>query len=166
MNIRWEHNNHQAVQQIFWKSHDAAKISVSSSNEPSENEYQPGGTFTATLGPWTSRVWHAASNSTGLGRWSYLTLRLKDDRKLHILSGYRVCKQNPTLGSRTCYNQQLRLLTAAGHANPNPRKQFFLDLTQLIKQWRTQNQEVIVCLDLTTKSHGRPWLSSFPNGHG
>jgi len=53
-NIRWEHNNHQAVQQIFRKSHDAAKISVSSSNEPSENEYQPGGTFTATLGPWTS----------------------------------------------------------------------------------------------------------------
>jgi len=72
-NLRWENNNHQAIQQIFRKSHEAAKISVSSSNEPSANEYQPGGTFIAALGPWTSRVWQAASDSTGLGRWSYLT---------------------------------------------------------------------------------------------
>jgi len=147
-NLRWDHNNHTRVAQIMRKSYDAVKISVSSSDEPSAPEYQPGGTFIATLGPWTSRVQHAANDSTGLGRWSYLTLRLKNDRKLQILSGYRVCEQNPTLGSRTCYNQQLRLLTAAGHHDPNPRKQFFLDLTQLVKTWRAHDNEIILCLDL------------------
>jgi len=124
------------------------KISISSSNEPSAKEYQPGGTFTATLGPLTSRVTTTGSDSSGLGRWSYITMRLSDEQKLTILSGYRVFDQNPTLGSRTSYNQQLRLLTAAGHINPDPRKHFFQDLIPLLQTWRAQLHEVIVCLDI------------------
>jgi len=127
-----------------WQS----KISMLSSNEPSANEYQPSGTFIAALGPWTSWVWQVASNSTELGRWLYLTFQLKDDRKLHIISGYHICKQDPTLGSCTCYNQQLWLLMAAGHVNLNPQKQLFLNLTQQVKTWRTQHHEVLICLDL------------------
>jgi len=118
----WDNNNCKAIQQIFQKSHAAAKLSISSSNKPSTKEYQPGGTLTSFLGPWTSRVLQAGSNSTGLGRWSYVTLRMREPQALTILSGYRVCNQNPTLGSCTCYNQQLQLLTAAGHPNPDPRK--------------------------------------------
>jgi len=75
-------------------------------------------------------------------------MRLSNNRKLSILSGYRVCDQNPTLGSRTSYNQQLRLLTAAGHLNPDPRKHFFADLIPLIQQWHANRHEVIVCLDI------------------
>jgi len=49
-NLRWDHNNHTKVTQIFRQSLDRVKTSVSSSNEPSAKEYQPGGTFMATLG--------------------------------------------------------------------------------------------------------------------
>jgi len=52
------------------------------------------------------------------------------------------------LGSQTSYNQQLRLLTAAGHLNPDPRKHFFMDLILLIQNWRAQLHKVIVCLDV------------------
>jgi len=83
----------------------------------------------------------------GLGRWLYLTLHLKEPRKLTILSGYRVCNQNPMISSRTCYNQQLQLLMAAGHLNQDPCKQFFTDLIPLIQQWHAQDHEVIICLD-------------------
>jgi len=62
--------------------------------------------------------------------------------------GYRVCDQNPMLGSITSYNQQFRLLTAAGHPNPDPRKHFFMDLIPLIQQWRSQRHEVIICMDV------------------
>jgi len=134
-NLRWDNNNHMKVAQIFIQSYNVVKISVSSSDEPSAKEYQPGGTFTATLGPWTSRVIHTGSDASGLGRWSYITLRLKEPKKLTIVSGYRVCDQNPSLGSRTSYNQQLRLLMAAGHYNPDPRKQFFMDLILSMQQW-------------------------------
>jgi len=147
-NLRWDHNNHTKVTQIFRKNLQSVKISVSSSNEPSAKEYQPGGTFTATFGSLTSRVILTGSDASGLGSWSYITMRLSNDRKLTILSGYRVCDQNPTLGSRTSYNQQLRLLTAAGHFNPDPRKHFFMDLIPLIQQWRAQRHEVIICLDV------------------
>jgi len=147
-NLRWDNNNHTRVTQLFRKSLQNVKISVSSSNEPSAKEYQPGGTFTATCGQLTSRVILTGSDASGLGRWSYITMRLSNDRKLTILSGYRVCDQNPTLGSRTSYNQQLRLLTAAGHLNPDPRKHFFKDLIPLIQQWRSQCHKVILCMDV------------------
>ncbi len=111
------------------------KISVSSSNEPSAKEYQPGGTFTATFESLTSRVILTGSDASGLGCWLYITMCLSNDQKLTILSGYRVCNQNPMLGSQTSYNQQLRLLTVAGHLNPDPRKHFFMDLIPLIQQW-------------------------------
>jgi len=137
-NLRWDNNNYTKVAQIMWQSHNAIKISISSSNEPSAPEYQPRGMITATLGLWTSWVKHTASHSTGLSRWSYIMLWLKDDCQLQILSGYRVCEQNPTIRSWTCYNQQLRLLTAAGHHNPNPWKQFVSNLTQLIKTGETK----------------------------
>jgi len=53
-NLRWDHNNHTKVTQVFRQSFTKVKLSVSSSNEPSAKEYQPGGTFTATLGNLTS----------------------------------------------------------------------------------------------------------------
>jgi len=141
------------ITRLFTRSSGKATTQQKLVYPPATNLLRPninlaGGTFTALLGPWVSRAWQIGSDHTSLGRWSYIALRIKDHQKLIILSGYRVCEQNPTLGSRTCYNQQLRLLTAAGHHNPNPRKQFFLDLTQQIQIWRAQNSEIIICLDL------------------
>jgi hypothetical protein len=57
---------------------DTSKFQVSSSQEIFKSSYQPGGTFTAITGKWTSTVVSKGDDPYNLGRWSYVTLRGKD----------------------------------------------------------------------------------------
>jgi len=68
---------------------------------------QPGGTATVILDNWTSRVIDKGEDPLGLGRWSYVTLRGKGDRKLTVVTAY-----NATIsqGDATNFKQQSRVL--------------------------------------------------------
>jgi len=88
------------------------------------------------------------TDTSGLSRWSYIELQGRDDKCFIILSGYRVCEnQTIDFGSNNTFNQQYRILHQQGHQNPDPRTQFFSDLTHLIKSWREQTKAVLICLN-------------------
>jgi hypothetical protein len=56
------------------------KIAYSTSDEQVEDShYKPGGTVTAALGHWASRVLRSGKDPTGCGRWSYVCG--KNDKK-------------------------------------------------------------------------------------
>jgi len=147
-NTNWITPTIQIARNIFNSStYRASKVSTSASKEPTSEHYQPGGTLTAALGRWTARTYDIGQDPSGLGRWLYISLRGSNKITYIIASGYQVGPKPPTLGANTVYDQQYRLLLAKGQTQPKPRQQSFEDLTQQIKQWRTNHFEVLLCLD-------------------
>ncbi len=147
-NILWTKIHRRRISQIFRIPTDHTILATTSSSDLTNKSDQRGGTFQALVGPWVSRAVATGHDESGLGRWSYLELQGKEDKRYIILSGYRVCEnQQVDMGSNNTYNQQYRLLHQKGHRNPDPRKQFVDDLIQAINKWRNQQKAVLICID-------------------
>jgi len=121
-------------------------IATSSSSDSNTPGYQPGGTITLALDPWTSRVVQRGSD-TPLGRWSFLEFLGKDNKRLIVVSGYRVGNQKFDAASNTVMAQQMRLLQAQGIQKPKPRRLFIDDLIAQTITWRNEHKEVLICMD-------------------
>jgi len=122
------------------------KLTTATSQEMSTDWYKPGGTLLLTLDPWTSRIISHGSDNT-LGRWAYQEFLGRNDKRIIIISGYRVCNQKFDAASMTVSAQQTRLLQVKGIHKPKPRKQFITDLITQIQHWRQAHKEVILCID-------------------
>ena len=106
----------KVIQNSIRKSYTQACVTTSASNIKFHTEYKPGGTATITGAPLHARVL-AQEADPNLGRWSYITLQAKNNRKITFLTVYRVCNQttiipepNNRIGSRnlrTFFTQQL-----------------------------------------------------------
>jgi len=96
-------------------------MAVSASKEPNLENYQLGGTLTTVLGQWTAHLCNHGTDTTGLGRWSHITLEGKNNCRYIILSGYWVVPKPPKLGTNTIYDQQYQLLPLPqGQTDPKP----------------------------------------------
>ena len=60
---------------VFAKTWSHSSLQVSNSSEKFVNSYQPGGTLTAVVGDWTSRIIDRGGDPYGMGHWSSITLR-------------------------------------------------------------------------------------------
>jgi hypothetical protein len=135
-----------AVKKVFSNVWRKNKLVTSSSGERTSTAYQPGGTASAVFDKWVSQV--CASGSDSLGRWSYLTLKGKQSRKITIISAYRVCVNSlDQAGSATCWKQQWRQLKKRGHTDPDPRKIFVKDFSAFIGSRIEQEEELIIGMD-------------------
>ncbi|MGH7974370.1 MAG: hypothetical protein ACREBR_02495, partial [bacterium] len=65
------------------------KIEYSTSNEPWTGDYKPGGTCMAATGKWSSRCAAQGDDPSGMGRWTWMTLRGKADIKVTCITAYR-----------------------------------------------------------------------------
>jgi len=71
-NLQWNSQiTHKIGQIVRTTPFKRVKIAVSSSDEISLNNYQPGGTFTAALGPWASCITSHGADPI-YGRWLVL----------------------------------------------------------------------------------------------
>jgi len=145
-NTAWKPPATSSIHAQCSRVHRHVKLATSSSQDNTEVKHHPGGTLTAALGKWASRVIDSGSDHE-LGRWSYLELVGKKGMRLIVASAYRVCPQPFDATAMTVTAQQTRLLLQRGVQNPNPRQQFISDLIQQIKQWRQQNKEVLIGMD-------------------
>ena len=83
--------------------------------------YPPGGTTTWTLDHWATKVTNSSEDPGGLGQWSYMTLQGKHNKKLKILTTYKVCKNSiNTAAPLTSYSQQYELLEQESLLQTNP----------------------------------------------
>jgi hypothetical protein len=97
------------------------------------NQYKPGGTLTMSRGKITARL--IKSGSDDMGRWTYQTLSGKRNRNVTIITAYQVCDKSVSQRGRyAAAAQQESLLRQRGEANPNPRKQFRLDLHHFLQK--------------------------------
>jgi len=121
MNVHWDTATKYQLYQQCKCIAPQIKLTTATSQEPAADWYKPGGTLLLTLNAWTSHVIQQGSDSI-LGRWSYQELLGKNNRRVVIVSGYRVCKQKFDGASNTTSAQQTHLLQAHGEPHPNPQR--------------------------------------------
>jgi len=151
-NLNWHHSQHHAsLRRCLHKNWSASKYQTSVLKENFLGDYQPGGTVTLAVDRWTSRVISSGADPYGLGRWSYLKLRGKQERQICIITAYRVCKNKYT-GPKTAYQQQRRQLSEMFRQqneviDPEPNRQFILDLQSWITHIQADGTQIILGLD-------------------
>jgi len=145
-NIHWDPATLYQIYQQCKSTASQIKLTTASSQEPAADWFKPGGALLLTLDPWTSRI---VSNGLDhlLGRWTYQEFLGKNEKRVIVVSGYRVCNQKFDAAANTATAQQIRLLQAQGIINPKPRSLFLTDLIAQINIWRQANKEVIICID-------------------
>jgi len=156
-NTAWKPSTTLAIHAQCHRVQRHFKLATSSSQDSNEGRFQPGGTLALVWGKWASRVigW---GHDELLGRWSYLEFVGQRGMRLIIVSAYRVCPQPFDATTTTSTVQQTRLLLRQGVSNPNPRKQFISDLILQVREWRSQNKEVLIGLDANENTDS-------PNAH-
>ena len=148
-NLNWKERNVKAIVATtlrrYWKQ---IKTAFSSSDRTFDGtEYQPGGTALIVGQPWSGRA-TMQDDTSGLGRWTEATLTGKADRKVTIISAYRVTQNRiENCGPFTAFTQQWHLLRMKGISSPDPREQFFVDLGIRLSSLRQQQSEIILMLD-------------------
>jgi len=161
-NINW--GNYQ-VSQRFWslikQTWQHSTYTTSHGEGPIVGEIQPGGTLTTIMNKWTSRVLERGTDPFGMGRWTYITLRGKEGRKILLVTAYRVCVQSPSsVGPTTSTNQQFQHLSKQFRktntpGNPNPRNQFIVDLQAWLEVKVKDNYFIILSLDANEGIYGK-----------
>ena len=144
----------QSLQRPIRKQFCSTRSAFSSSKLPADayatsgsSGYQPGGTFMATAGRWTTRsIGTPLEDCSGLGRWSGLCYLGKRGKRLAIITAYRSPRQQPT-GGFGFFDQQHSILLSQGVRKPNVRKQFITDLILFVNNLQFNGHEVIVSLD-------------------
>jgi len=145
-NTAWKPTTLQAIDSQCNSVFKHKKLATSSSKEKSDHRYQPGGTLTLALGKWASRV-ISRGHDEPLGRWSFLELVGQHNKRIMMISAYRVCNQQFDATSNTVTAQQTRIMQQNGVRTPNPKQQFITDLIDLIKSWMQAGKEVLIGMD-------------------
>lgn len=88
-NINWDHPSAKSklhnITRKVWKH---SSVAFSHTSEKFKDLNQPGGTLMMACGDWTSRVIEKGVDPYGLGGWSHLVLRGKNNIKILIVSVY------------------------------------------------------------------------------
>eukprot|EP00957_Ditylum_brightwellii_P033651 2550973-Ditylum_brightwellii.AAC.1 len=116
---------------------------MSSSDDPSGTDKQPGGMLTAVGGSHVGWTLESGEDKDGLGQWSWITL--EGVKNLYVATAYRVQQENSE-GTTTSFVQQKKLLRKKEAEIQNARKQWLIDLTKQIEQWKGKG-EVIMMTD-------------------
>jgi len=123
------------------------KFRISASNNKHENVEisQYGGTAVMAFDEAAHRVHSTGSDSTGLGRWSWILFQGRNNHYTRIISAYVPCKSANDQG-RTVYNQHRRFFQSQG-VTECPRKIMHSQLTQQINVWQNKGERIVLLID-------------------
>ena len=115
------------------------------------DNFQAGGTVTFAVGNLVPTVAHPNTpihDSTGMGRWSGLTVRDRANALLSVITVYRVCRgsiSSSPIGSS--FNREFCYLREGGDAQPNPRTHILTSLTTFVNKLQSQNHAILLMID-------------------
>ena len=154
-NSAWQHHHLKSKFKASIQKHfPMTKIAYSSpSNEidpmPEKESYQAGGTVTFTIRKMvTLSHGQPIIDPTGLGRWSGLHFRGKDNKKFTTITAYRVCTSSinsAPIGSS--FAREYEYFKAQGITSPRPRKIFLTDLANTITTLQSDGHAVLLMMD-------------------
>jgi hypothetical protein len=150
-NVEWlKYELRENMQKLFTKAFGAACMEYCTPSDKFETTYHKrGGTTCGTLGQMVHRVIASGRDETGCSRWLQITYAAKENKKMTILSAYRVCKQtNP--GDLTASKQQHGIMYEGEELRPylvDPHKQTLIDLQYHLKKLKTDGHEEMIFMD-------------------
>ncbi len=160
-NTNWGHRQaHSIMQNLLRKTWKHSSYSTSYTMEAFDSINQPGGTLQIITNNWVSRILEKGTDPYGLGRWTYTIMRGAHNRKVVIITAYRVCIQSVTsAGLTTATAQQYRELSKKTREHNigedlKPRKQFIMDLQAWIEHLVAAGHGIILSLDANEDTYG------------
>ena len=89
----------------------------------------------------------SGADPTGLGRWTWVRVRGKDDMHTRFISAYKPCRSEATTG--TTWAQQLNYFISHSRIkDPNPRNIFDDDLQSELAAWITAGDNIVLGIDM------------------
>jgi exonuclease III len=114
----------------------------------SGSERQFGGVAIVAQGEVAHRIIQTEKDPTGLGRWTSILISGKKGKRTRIISAYR-----PTVGSNTAGSVSMQhhlYFYQNQEVIESPRKKFMKDLTESIKKWKNDGEQIILGGDMNT----------------
>ena len=105
-----------------------------------------GGLLTWTRGNWSGRIINSGRDT--LGRWTYITMGGKNNKKITIYTIYRVCDQKHGSGNCTVYMQQENDLKTDNRKMCDPREALLGDLTIQLQKNQKEGHDILVIGDV------------------
>lgn len=104
-----------------------------------------GGTATFVANPTSQRILEHGTDSSGLGRWTWVLLSGRQGIRTRIINGYRPVRDT-TNRPGTVYSQQEKYYYDQ-HNPREPRAAFLEDLAQLIRQCIQDQEQIVLGMD-------------------
>ena len=108
---------------------------------------KPGGTAMLVDVTYTGSIIDRGQDWTTMGRWSYITLKGRNDRVINIITGYRCNNISTPSGATTAWAQQYSIARQRGIQQPRPHADFLIDLEKWLSPKITNGEEVLLALD-------------------
>ena len=128
---------------------EVTKSVFSTSEIPSISNYKPGGTAITMTGKWCDRASpETGQDPSGMGRWSFSTLKGRNSMEIVFIIAYRVSEVSmPQHGNGITYHQEHMMLSKKDHPSPNPRAQFIADMIQFIQSHQSKGWEILLMIN-------------------
>jgi hypothetical protein len=114
-------------------------------NDPKIKRDQWGGTCIAAIGRFASFVTDTGSDTTSLGRWSWIQVG-GGGKSTRIVTAYQPTKPGSKTMGETVWDQHTRYFESRGEVR-HPRQMFQIDLLNLIREWKNAGDEIILTGD-------------------
>lgn len=132
-------------------SHDISCVTAHNIHAPRVSLGQPGGTgilITPTLFEYARST---DNDHRGLGRWTSWLLSHTPDHTTRLVSAYCPGSGSSDKGLKTVYRPHVNHIQKA-NLGRTPYQLFFDDLILQLKKWRSNNERIILCIDLNEHS--------------
>lgn len=140
-NIPPDHRLQTRVSRWFPSAHTSVAYNTT---ESPKSDWQVGGVCVWSLNQMAHRVCGQGSDASGLGRWTWVRYRGKNQTSLRFVTAYRASKVSK--GSSTVYAQQRNTLLKRDDSRC-PRQAFVEDIGKEVKKWQEQGDAIIIALD-------------------
>ena len=135
----------RAQLKVTWPSNKfSIADSIDTIQETAASNHKPGGVMQIAIGPTSARI-QSQPRDIEMGRWTSQVMLHANGKKSIYYTVYRVCQTSATSAA-----QQWRILRSSGIEEPNPRKQFLIDLKAEIQEKIARDFEIFVMGDFNT----------------
>ena len=122
------------------------RYSVAHNKHDPQHRHQFGGCITAGIDQITHRVSGSGADDRGLGRWSWLLLKGRNNIIVRVISVYQPNMCHDHLHPGSVYSQHRRYFQSIG-MDDCPLKLFQDDFIKQLQAWIKQNNKIIILID-------------------
>ena len=155
-NLRWpDLHNKSTLNSRLRATYQEFQSATSYNKHENSGKLQRGGTCVFATGQLSYRVHKRGSDSTGLGRWSWMQFSGRGNHRTRVISAYRPCAKSTNSKLTTVRHQHSRYYRK-NNIMTDPREKYIIDLEATLTQWIQDGIQIVFCVDANEDlQHGR-----------